>query len=134
MDPTEPTRIVAVVRDLFFAIRIRATLAPRGYAVAVAKTNDALDAALADGPVALLIVDLAFAAIDPSALIARLKGDPISAALPILAFGSHLDHASRDAARAAGADRVVANSKLAEALPDLVARYARPSAQMPTEG
>lgn len=136
MDQTEPTRIVAVVRDLFFAIRIRETLAPRGYAVAVAKTNDALDMALAGAgtPVALIIVDLAFAAIDPSALIARLKGDSISAAIPILAFGSHLDHASRDAAKAAGAERVVANSKLAEALPDLVARYARCAGPVPTEG
>jgi PleD family two-component response regulator len=134
MDQTEPTRIVAVVRDLFFAIRIRETLAPRGYAVAVAKTNDALDAALAEGPAALLIVDLAFTAIEPAALIARLKGDAASAAIPILAFGSHLDQTSRDAAKAAGADRVVANSKLAEALPDLVARYARPTAPTPTEG
>jgi PleD family two-component response regulator len=134
MDQLAPARIVAVVRDLFFAIRIRETLAPRGYTVAVAKTNDALDEALAAGPVALVIVDLAFAAIEPAALIARLKGDAASAALPILAFGSHLDHAARDAAKAAGADRVVANSKLAEALPDLVARYARPAAPTPTEG
>ena len=36
MDNEQPTRIVAVVRDLFFAIRIRETLAPRGYAVEVA--------------------------------------------------------------------------------------------------
>ena len=135
MDQTEPTRIVAVVRDLFFAIRIRETLTPRGYTVAVAKSGDAVDAALADGPpVGLLIVDLAFAAIGPAALIARLKGDPASAAIPILAFGSHLDHAARDAAKAAGADRVVANSKLAEALPDLVARYARRAGAASTEG
>ena len=119
-------RIVAVVRDLFFAVRIRETLAPRGYRVDVAKSREALDALLAEGVLpALVIVDLAFVASDPPALIAALRAAPRTATLPILAFGSHLDRAARDAAKGAGADRVVANSKLAEALPELVARYAR---------
>jgi CheY-like chemotaxis protein len=126
MGTPDAIRVVAVVRDLFFAIRIRDTLRPHGYAVEVAKSADALHQALA-APAelpALVIVDLAFAAADPPGLIADLKGDPATAGLPILAFGSHLDHASRDAAKAAGADRVVANSKLAEDLPALVDRYA----------
>lgn len=126
METQEPRRIVAVVRDLFFAIRIRETLGPRGYRVEVAKSREALDALLAAGELpALVIVDLAFAASDPPVLIAALRAAPRTATLPILAFGSHLDHAAREAAREAGADRVVANSKLVEALPDLVARYAR---------
>lgn len=119
-----PIPVVAVVRDLFFAVRIRDTLAARGYTVAVAKTAEAVRAAVATPP-ALLVIDLAFAGIDPPGLIASLKGDPTTAAIPILAFGSHLDHAARDAAKAAGADRVVANSKLAEDLPALAERYAR---------
>jgi CheY-like chemotaxis protein len=126
MGTNGPIRVLAVVHDLFFAIRIRDTLRPRGYQVEVAKSADALRQALAvpAGLPALIIVDLAFAASDPPGLIAGLKADPATAALPILAFGSHLDHAARDAARAAGADRVVANSKLAADLPDLVSRYA----------
>ena len=136
MTTNEPTRIVAVVRDLFFAIRIRETLAPRSYAVEVAKSSEALRGILAatGAPIALIIIDLAFAAINPATVIAELKGTPATAGTPILAFGSHLDHASRDAAKAAGADRVVANSKLAEALPDLVSRYAlRPGDRMSTD-
>ena len=128
MATNEPTRIVAIVRDLFFAIRIRETLAPRRYAVEVEKATAALQGLLdaAGQPIALIIIDLAFAAIAPATTIAELKGTPATAGIPILAFGSHLDHTSRDAAKAAGADRVVANSKLAEALPDLVGRYALP--------
>lgn len=122
----EPRRIIAVVRDLFFAIRIRETLGPCGYHVEVAKSREVLDALLAEGALpALVIVDLAFVASEPPALIVALRAAPRTATLPILAFGSHLDHAARDAAKEAGADRVVANSKLAEALPELVARYAR---------
>ena len=136
MTTNAPTRIVAVVRDLFFAIRIRETLTPRGYTVEVAKSAAALQGLLdaAGQPIALIIIDLAFAAIAPATIVAELKGAPATAGIPILAFGSHLDHASRDAAKAAGADRVVANSKLAEALPDLVSRYALPQGgAIPTE-
>lgn len=126
MEGSAERRIIAVVRDLFFAIRIRDTLATRGYRVDVAKSRAALDAMLAEGELpALVIVDLAFVASEPPALIAALRAAPRTAAVPILAFGSHLDQGARDAAKAAGADRVVANSKLAEALPELVARYAR---------
>lgn len=120
-------RIVAVVRDLFFSVRIKETLQAHGYEVAVAKSAEALNAALATPAVAptLLILDLNFRELDPPATIARLKADPATRAIPILAFGSHLDHAARDAAKAAGADRVVANSQLADDLPGLVARVAR---------
>ena len=129
MEAANDRRIVAVVRDLFFAVRIRDTLRPRGYAVAVAGSAPALAQALAAEPApALIIVDLSFRGIDPPGLIARLKGDAATRAVPILAFGSHLDHAARDAAKGAGADRVVPNSKLAEDLPALVERYALPSA------
>lgn len=126
MTTNEPTRIVAIVRDLFFAIRIRETLTPRGYTVEVAKSAATLQRLLSakEAPIALIIIDLAFTAITPATVIAELKDAPATAGIPILAFGSHLDHTSRDAAKAAGANRVVANSKLAEALPDLVSRYA----------
>ncbi len=126
MEVSAERRIIAVVRDLFFAIRIRETLAPRGYRVDVAKSREALDTLITTDPLpVLVIVDLAFVASDPPALIAALRAAPRTATLSILAFGSHLDRAVRDAAKEAGADRVVANSKLAEALPELVERYAR---------
>lgn len=117
-------RIVAVVRDLFFAVRIRNTLRPLGYRVDVADTEAALAAVVREERPALIVVDLGFTAIDPPRRIAALKADAATAGVPILAFGSHLDHQARDAAKAAGADRVVANSKLAADLPALVARYA----------
>jgi CheY-like chemotaxis protein len=126
MESGTERRVVTIVRDLFFSIRIKETLQAHGYAVAVANSPQALAAALAAAPTALIILDLNFRGIDPPATIAQLKANPASKAIPILAFGSHLDHAARDAAKAAGADRVVPNSKLAEDLPALAARYATP--------
>lgn len=124
MTGTAMPRIVAVVRDLFFAVRIGNTLRPLGYRVDVAGTEATLAAAVRAELPALIVVDLGFTAIDPARRIAELKADAATADVPILAFGSHLDHPARDAAKAAGADRVVANSKLAADLPALVARYA----------
>jgi CheY-like chemotaxis protein len=126
MDSGSERRVIAVVRDLFFSIRIKETLQAHGYTVAVANSPQALTVALADAPTALIVLDLNFRGIDPPATIAQLKANPASKAIPVLAFGSHLDHAARDAAKAAGADRVVPNSKLAEDLPALAARYATP--------
>ena len=117
-------RVVALVHDLFFAVRIRDTLRPFGYRVEVANSEEKLAGALRGDRPALLIVDLAFAAIDPPRRIAALKADEPTRALPVLAFAPHLDHAARKAGQDPGADRLVANSKLAEDLPELVPRYA----------
>jgi CheY-like chemotaxis protein len=116
--------VLALVPDLMFASRIEATLRPLGYRVTVVKDAAALQAAArGDGP-ALVLVDLAARGVEVSATIAALRADAITGALPIVAFGPHLDETARQAAAAAGADAVVANSRLALDLPRLVARYA----------
>src|SRR3954447_180923 len=116
--------VLALVPDLMFASRIEPTLRQLGYRVTVVKDAAALDAAArGDGP-ALVLVDLAARGVDVPAAIAALKGDVATRALPVVAFGPHLDEVARDAAAAAGADAVVANSKRALALPRLVERYA----------
>jgi hypothetical protein len=45
-----------------------------------------------------------------------------AAGVPTLAFGSHVDMAAQQAARRAGADRVISNSRLALELPAIVER------------
>jgi len=44
---------------------------------------------------------------------------------PVVAFGSHVDLATQEAARRAGATSVIANSKLASDLPGVVERAMR---------
>jgi CheY-like chemotaxis protein len=116
--------VVALVPDLMFASRIEGTLRQLGYGVTVVKDAAALQAAArGDGP-ALVLIDLAAKGVDVPAAIAALKADAATRPLPVVAFGPHLDEVARDAAAAAGADAVVANSKLALDLPRLVERYA----------
>ena len=116
--------VVALVPDLMFSSRIEGTLRQLGYRVAVVKDAAALQAAARGNGPALVLVDLAARGVDVPAAIAALKADAATRALPVVAFGPHLDEVARDAAAAAGADAVVANSKLALDLPRLVERYA----------
>lgn len=115
--------VVAAVRDLFFGLRIANTLRQHGYQVRTVSTSAQLRAALDTGSVDLLVIDLACVACDAIDTIAALKSSSATSSVPILAFGPHIDRAARDAAKAAGADRVVANSKLHDDLVPLVARY-----------
>lgn len=124
MDDLTGPRVVALVRDLFFGLRIANTLRPHGYRVESVNTAAQLSASLGRGQPNLIVIDLACAACDPIASIAALKGSKETHTIPILAFGPHVDRDGRDAAKAAGADRVVANSKLHDDLVPLVARYA----------
>ncbi|MBM7842515.1 MULTISPECIES: response regulator [Herpetosiphon] len=115
--------IVAYVPDLMFGIRVRDVLQQLGYQAIVADSLAAAQQALA-ADLGLLIVDLRSESEATSALVQAAKAlDP---QLPVLAFGSHVDVERQKAARAAGCDRVVANSKFSSDLPNLIATLVRP--------
>ncbi len=114
--------IVALIPDLIFGVRVRDVLAQLGYAAQVYEDPAVAQAAL-HPMLALVIVDLRGAVSALTGLITHAKSlDPT---LPVLAFGSHVDVERQHAARAAGCDRVVANSKFSADLPALVTSLAR---------
>lgn len=113
------TEIVVLERDLFFVTKVRATLAAAGYACAVAKNAEDLAARLATEPhPALALIHFGAPGVEWERGIQLAR----SANVPVLAYGSHVDLAAQAAARAAGATRVIANSKLAADLPGQVAQ------------
>ncbi len=67
---------------------------------------------------ALVIVNTATTGVDWEAAIRQAR----AAGYPVLAFGSHMDLDARAKALAAGAQRVVANSKFSSDMPGLVKR------------
>jgi CheY-like chemotaxis protein len=117
--------VLGLVPDLLFATRIEQGLRHLGYRVDLAADATALVARTREAEPELVLVDLAARGVDVPAAIRALRADPATRAVPIVAFGPHLDEAARAAARDAGADAVVANSKLALDLPGVLARYAR---------
>ena len=120
MQDTESARtVVAAVNDLLFGSRIRSAAAHAGVnAVFVRSVADL--AARASGA-ELVLLDLETRWLDAPAAIAALKADPATASVPLVAFGPHVAAAALGAARAAGADRVLARSAFVKLLPELLA-------------
>lgn len=114
-------RILALEKDLFFAVKMRDTLRHHDIEVKTVRTLLAFEHLLA-APTGerpeLVIVNTATTGVDWESAIrqARAQG------LPVLAFGSHMDLEARERALKAGAQRVVANSKFTTDMPGLVQR------------
>jgi CheY-like chemotaxis protein len=113
--------VVAVVTDLFFQARVSSTARAAGRHVIYVRDPAQLDLV---GRSALGLVDLD-AQTDVIGMIRALKGAVHG---PVVAFGPHLDTDKRKAARAAGADRVLAKSKFVTELPRLM-DYSSPTGQ-----
>ena len=139
--------IVAFVADLMFVARIEIAAHQLGYrlelierAGQIAPVEDPplarqpgehlagsgavlLDLLSAWGP-ALLIFDLNNQEIPWRNWITLLTSVPATRRIPVLCFGSHVDVEATQAARAAGANAVVARSRFSSGLPKLIQKYA----------
>ncbi|HEY4032729.1 MAG TPA: hypothetical protein VGL94_02045 [Ktedonobacteraceae bacterium] len=113
--------ILALEKDLFFAVKIRDTLRHHEMEVTTVRNlTDFEQRLVSDGDKkpALAIVNTATKGVDWASAIraARASG------LPVLAFGSHMDLEARAKALDAGAQKVVANSKFVSDMPGLIRR------------
>jgi CheY-like chemotaxis protein len=123
-------QLIALVDDLLFLSRIRE--AGRAAGIEVRSVRGASDLlAAARQQARLVLVDADSERLPWQAAVAALRAEPGIGALPVIAFVSHVraDHAQ--AARAAGASRVLARSAFVDQLPDLVAQALNPPAEEP---
>lgn len=117
--PTPPT-LVILCTDLIFSTKITGTAKALGRPFQVARTPEKLDAALsAAAPRPLLVIDLNIAGPDPIAAIHAARAH--ANAPRIVAFLSHVQADLAAAARAAGADQVLARSAFTATLPEILA-------------
>ena len=110
---SEPTRVVAVVSDLFFVARIRETARLAGVPLDFAKTPDALEAALAAQP-RFVLLDLT-TGLDYASIFDVLG----AAGVPVLGFTTHV-LARQTQPWHARCDRVVTKETLTQTLPSLL--------------
>jgi len=123
-------QVLALVDDLLFLSRIREAGRAAGIEVrAVRGAPDLLGAARQDGR--LVLVDADSERLPWEAAVAALRAEPMTAALPVIAFVSHVRADRAEAARAAGASRVLARSAFVNQLPELVAQAMKPRAEEP---
>ncbi len=124
--PTPPQRaaderagpkVAALAPDLMFASRIQGAARGVGADARTLATADAVLAQVRAGWPGLVIVDLEARAVDAVALIRAVKS---VSAVSVVAFAAHVNAQVIAAARAAGADRVLARSAFVRELPRLL--------------
>ena len=117
---TNSGKILGVMSDLFFTVKILDTAKKAGLTAEFVKEKTRAIEKAKEGP-AMIIVDLNCDAADPLGLIAAIKADPETAGIPMLGFISHVQVQRKQQAEQAGCDTVVARSVFAERLPELLA-------------
>lgn len=112
----------ALLDDLFFRSRIEATAEAAGVRLLVSRTLEELLTEIHASGAGGVLVDLGMGTGEAADAIRALKrrADPPV----IVAWGSHVDAEALAAARAAGADRVLARSAFTRRLPDLLRELA----------
>jgi CheY-like chemotaxis protein len=116
--------IVCAVDDLIFSIKLSTAARHLGADLFFERKASGIVPTVREKRPTLVIFDLNSRTLAPLEAIAALKGDPELRAIPLVGFVSHVDHETVTAARAAGADQVMARSAFVERLPELL----RPSA------
>ncbi|HYM15339.1 MAG TPA: hypothetical protein VEZ14_07245 [Dehalococcoidia bacterium] len=106
---------VVAVTDLMFQPRLRAAAETLGLAVRIPYTAEEAGAEIAAGP-EVVIVDLHDPVLDATSVIVAAR----QAGAKVLAFGRHTEPDMLRQARLAGANVVVARSRLVEDLPRLI--------------
>jgi len=123
--------VIALVEDLLFTSRIREAARGAGVDVRTVRRADDAVAGLRSGA-ALLLVDADSDRLPWAEAIATARREPSLAAVPIVAFLSHVHAGRAAAARAAGAGQALARSAFVQELPRLLAAAAAPSEEKNT--
>jgi CheY-like chemotaxis protein len=112
--------IAAVAADMIFGARIRGAAQLAGVEVRFAR--DAASLAQVAAGARLVLLDLDARWLDIAGSIEALRSGEATADVEIVAFVSHVRADAIAAARAAGADRVLARSAFVRELPALLSR------------
>jgi CheY-like chemotaxis protein len=124
MDEPLPV-VVALETDLFFAVRIEDAVRATGGRPVIVADADALWEEIDRWP-ELVLIDLGVG-LGWTEVVRRAKNLPHTRAIPIVAFGSHVDTGMLKAARQAGCDHAWPRSRFVAELPGLLERTLHPS-------
>ena len=122
MTSLDSRKILVVMSDLFFSVKINEAAKKLGMTIAVVKDPEVAAKQLQAGP-AMVILDLNCVSVDPMELIRRIKADPATAAIPTIGFVSHVQTETRQKAVDSGCDVVLARSAFAQNLESILSGY-----------
>ena len=115
-------RVLGIVEDLLFTVKIADAAKRSGLEAQFAKTEADAVAGVEQKPL-LVILDLNINFMDPIELIRKLKGGE-GAKTSLVAFVSHVQGELKQQAHDAGADMVMARSAFSTNLSQLLKRHA----------
>ena len=107
--------------DLFFAVKVGAMLKRIGFETTTVRRAAEWAPRVGEGRYSVALVNTAAPGAGWREAIAAAR----AAGLPVIAYGSHVDVETQAEARAAGVNRVIANSKLVTDLPAIVEQTLR---------
>lgn len=112
--------VIAVVDDMFFASKIRATAEAAGVEISFARSKEAVMDKVRELRPALVVIDLHNQKVDAADLAADLKSDEQTAEVPLVGFFSHVHTDLQRNALAAGFDHVLPRSVFARDLAQIL--------------
>ncbi|MBV9770722.1 MAG: response regulator [Bryobacterales bacterium] len=116
-------KILAVVEDLLFTVKIGDAAKRAGLAVEFVKSErDVIEKASNEKPL-LIIVDLNFSAVQPLKLISKLKSSSDVKQISVIGYLSHVQGELKQQAQEAGANIVMARSAFSQNLQQILKRH-----------
>ncbi len=122
MPKQESKRVLAVLTDLFFSVKLSDAAKRNGLALEFVKDSKEVLEKARERP-ALIIIDLNYDAVRPLELISNLKGDPETKGIRLIGYVSHVQGELKQQAHEAGCDMVLARSAFSQNIPQIFKRH-----------
>jgi CheY-like chemotaxis protein len=113
-------RVVAIVDDMFFASKIRATAEALGVEIAFPRTKESAIEKISQDAPQLVVIDLHNQRLNGVEFGRELKGLPEMQSVPLLGFFSHVEVELQRQAVNAGFDQVIPRSMFARDLASIL--------------
>ena len=123
MQKQESKRVLAVVSDLFFSVKLSEAAKRNGLALEFVKDPKEVLEKAKEKP-QLIVFDLNFDAVNPLKLIAGLKASSETKGISLIGYLSHIQGELKVQAQQAGCDMVLARSALSQNMSQIFKRHA----------
>lgn len=115
-------RVLAVVSDLFFSVKLTDAAKRNGLALEFVKDSGQVLEKAKEKP-CLIIFDLNYESANPVQLIVELKSQPETKHISLIGYLSHIQVELKQQAQDAGCDMVMARSAFSQNMPQIFKRH-----------
>src|SRR5579862_1337164 len=122
MQKPESKRVLAVVNDLFFSVKLSDAAKRAGLSLEFVKDSQEVLEKAQTLP-SLIIFDLNFESADPVSLITKLKAKAETKGISLIGYLSHIQVELKQQAQEAGCDMVLARSAFSQNMPLIFKRH-----------